>query len=304
MTGLNTQKIAFIGTGLMGAPMALNLLAAGFDVTVWNRSPEKTLPLVAKGAVSAQSPTVAVTGADIVIVMLSSGPVCSDMFFGPQGIAPAMKKAAFLVVMSSVGVAEAEDMAGKTAELGLRWLDAPVSGGTPAAAQGTLSIMAGGELGDVRAVSPVLSTMGRVVHIGPAGTGTLAKLVNQLLVATTIAAVSEGLLLAEAGGANPAKVREALLGGFANSRILELHGQKMIAGTFEPGGPAKYQIKDTRAALDAARKLNLELPVLELADQLFSSLVAHGGGDLDHSALFLELKRLNKRLPEGSILTP
>lgn len=303
MTGPHTQEIAFIGTGLMGGPMAGNLLAGGFDVTVWNRSAEKTAPLVRKGAVLADSPAEAVEGADIVIVMLSSGPVCSEMFFGPQGIASSMKKNAFLVVMSSIGVAEAEDMARKTADLGLRWLDAPVSGGTPAAAQGNLSIMVGGELGDVRAVSPVLSVMGRVVHVGPAGTGTLAKLVNQLLVATTIAAVSEGLLLAEVGGANPAKVREALMGGFANSRILELHGQKMIDGTFEPGGPAKYQIKDTRAALDAARKLDLELPVLELADQLFSSLVAHGGGDLDHSALFLELKRLNKRLPEGSPLT-
>ena len=304
MSGLNTQKIAFIGTGLMGAPMAANLLAAGFDVTVWNRTPKKAAALAAKGAVMAANPADAVRDADVVVVMLSSGPVCADILFGPNGVAPLMKKAAFLVVMSSIGMAEAKEMAAKSVELGIRWLDAPVSGGTPAATDGTLSIMAGGELGDVRAVSPVLSAMGRVVHIGPAGTGMLAKLVNQLLVASTIAAVSEGLLLAEAGGANPAKVREALLGGFANSRILDLHGQKMIAGLFEPGGPAKYQIKDTGAALDAARELDLDLPVLGLVDQLFSSLVAHGGGDLDHAALILELKRLNGRLPEGSPLKP
>ncbi|OKH86897.1 NAD(P)-dependent oxidoreductase [Thalassospira sp. TSL5-1] len=304
MSGLQTQKIAFIGTGLMGAPMAANLLAAGFEVTVWNRTPEKAAALATKGATIAASPADAVRDADIVIVMLSSGPVCADILFGEHGIAPLIKKAAFLVVMSSIGVAEAKEMAAKSVDLGIRWLDAPVSGGTPAATDGTLSIMAGGELGDVRAVSPVLSAMGRVVHIGPAGTGTLAKLVNQLLVASTIAAVSEGLLLAEAGGANPAKVREALLGGFANSRILDLHGEKMIAGLFDPGGPAKYQIKDTGAALDAARALDLDLPVLELVDRLFSSLVAHGGGDLDHSALFLELKRLNGRLPEGSPLKP
>lgn len=304
MSGLNSQKIAFIGTGLMGAPMAANLLAAGFDVSVWNRTPQKAKSLADKGAVIAQNPADAVRDADIVIVMLSSGPVCSDILFGDNGVARQIKSPAFLVVMSSIGLTEAKDMAAKSAELGLRWVDAPVSGGTPAATDGTLSIMAGGELDDVRAVNPVLAAMGRVVHIGPPGTGTLTKLVNQLLVASTIAAVSEGLLMAEAGGANTAKVREALLGGFANSRILDLHGAKMIAGLFEPGGPAKYQVKDTGAALDTARELDLELPVLGLVDQLFASLVSHGGGDLDHSALILELKRLNARLPEGSPLKP
>lgn len=299
---MSRGKVAVLGTGLMGAPMATNLLAAGFEVTVWNRSKEKAGSLAAKGAGLAGTPARAVADADTVIVMLSSGPVCEEVLFGEHDAAAAMRKGAMLIVMSSIGMEEAQSLAAKAGAIGLRWLDAPVSGGTPAAAAGTLSIMVGGEIEDVRKANPVLSAMGRVVHIGPAGTGALAKLINQLLVASTIVAVSEALLMAEKGGADPAKVREALLGGFAFSRILELHGQRIISANFEPGGPAKYQVKDTKAALEVAEKLDLDLPVLRLADELFSSLVDHGGGDLDHSALFLELKRRNGVLPAGSAL--
>ncbi|QFI68807.1 NAD(P)-dependent oxidoreductase [Sinorhizobium alkalisoli] len=299
---MSRGSVAVLGTGLMGGPMAANLVASGFDVAVWNRSADKTQSLAKMGAGPAGNPAGAVIDADWVVVMLSSGRVCDEVLFGPEGAARAMRKNALLIVMSSIGMADAQLMADKARKLGLRWLDAPVSGGTSAAKAGTLSIMAGGDIEDVRAANPVLSAMGRVVHIGPAGTGALAKLVNQLLVASTIVAISEAMLMAEEGGADPAKVREAMLAGFASSRILELHGQRMIAGDFAPGGPAKYQIKDTRAALDVAAALNLELPVLRLADGLFTSLVDHGGGDLDHSALILELKRRNGRLPPGSPL--
>ncbi|MAU21902.1 MAG: 2-hydroxy-3-oxopropionate reductase [Martelella sp.] len=290
---MSRPKIAVLGTGLMGGPMAANLLGAGFQVTVWNRSAEKTAPLAAKGAGLAGNPARAVADADAVIVMLSSGPVCEDVLFGSGAAANAMRKGALLIVMSSIGMGEAEAMAERAQALGLRWLDAPVSGGTPAATNGSLSIMVGGQTVDVRAASPILSAMGRVVHIGPAGTGALTKLINQSLVASTLVAVSEALLMAERGGADLAKVREALLGGFAASKILDLHGQRIIAGNFQPGGPAKYQVKDTEAALDVADDLGLDLPALKLADALFSSLVEHGGADLDHSALFLELKRRN-----------
>lgn len=290
---MSRPKIAVLGTGLMGGPMAANLLGAGFQVTVWNRSAEKTAPLAAQGAGLAGNPARAVADADAVVVMLSSGPVCEDVLFGSGAAANAMRKGALLIVMSSIGMGEAEAMAERAQALGLRWLDAPVSGGTPAATNGSLSIMVGGQTVDVRAASPILSAMGRVVHIGPAGTGALTKLINQSLVASTLVAVSEALLMAERGGADLAKVREALLGGFAASKILDLHGQRIIAGNFQPGGPAKYQVKDTRAALDVADDLGLDLPALKLADALFSSLVEHGGADLDHSALFLELKRRN-----------
>lgn len=290
---MSRPKIAVLGTGLMGGPMAANLLGAGFQVTVWNRSAEKTAPLAAKGAGLAGNPARAVADADAVVVMLSSGPVCEDVLFGSGAAANAMRKGALLIVMSSIGMGEAEAMAERAQALGLRWLDAPVSGGTPAATNGSLSIMVGGQTVDVRAASPILSAMGRVVHIGPAGTGALTKLINQSLVASTLVAVSEALLMAERGGADLAKVREALLGGFAASKILDLHGQRIIAGDFQPGGPAKYQVKDTRAALDVAGNLGLDLPALKLSDALFSSLVEHGGADLDHSALFLELKRRN-----------
>ena len=290
---MSRPKIAVLGTGLMGGPMAANLLGAGFQVTVWNRSAEKTAPLAAKGAGLAGNPARAVADADAVIVMLSSGPVCEDVLFGSGAAANAMRKGALLIVMSSIGMGEAEAMAERAQALGLRWLDAPVSGGTPAATNGSLSIMVGGQTEDVRAASPILSAMGRVVNIGPAGTGALTKLINQSLVASTLVAVSEALLMAERGGADLAKVREALLGGFAASKILDLHGQRIIAGNFQPGGPAKYQVKDTEAALDVADDLGLDLPALKLADALFSSLVEHGGADLDHSALFLELKRRN-----------
>ena len=292
-------QVAVLGTGLMGGPMARNLARAGFPVTVWNRSRDKAAAL---GLPLADTPADAVKGAGAVVVMLSSGPVCEAVLFGADGIAAQLAPGCLLIVMSSIGRDEAQAMAAKAGALGLRWLDAPVSGGTAAAEAGSLSIMAGGTAEDVAAAGPLLAAMGKVVHIGPAGTGALAKLVNQLTVASTIVAVAEALLLAEAGGADPARVREALMGGFAASRILDLHGARMIAGDFAPGGPAKYQLKDTRAARDVAAGLGLHLPVLELADSLFADLVAHGGGDLDHAALYLELKRQNGRLPADSPL--
>ncbi|MFN3278160.1 MAG: NAD(P)-dependent oxidoreductase [Paracoccus hibiscisoli] len=283
------MTVAFLGTGLMGAPMCRNLVATGATVRAWNRSADKAQ---ATGAAVAATPEDATRGAEACIVILSDGPACREVLFD-TGAAAALAPGALLIVMASISHPEALEFAAMTTRMGLRWIDAPVSGGTPAAQAGTLSIMAGGAAADVDAARPLLDPMGRTVHIGPAGTGALTKLINQITVASTIATVAEAMILAEAGGADPGRVREALMGGFASSRILELHGQRMIARDFVPGGPARYQVKDTAAAKAVAARLGLDLPVLNLAHELFSDLIAHGGGDLDHAALLLELRRRN-----------
>ncbi|MBT2786358.1 NAD(P)-dependent oxidoreductase [Halomonas sp. SpR1] len=290
---MSQQKIAVLGTGIMGRPMARNLLRAGYVVSVWNRSLEKAALLSDAGAHVAASPSEAVKGCDAVVVMVSSGQVCEEVLFDQRGAIQAMNAGSLLIVMSSIGRGEAISMAQRCDALGLQWLDAPVSGGEKGAIDASLSIMAGGTPEAFALAEEILLAMGRPVHIGPAGTGALAKLVNQLTVASTICAVSEALLLAEAGGADPARVREALLGGFANSRVLEQHGQRMLDDNFLPGGPAKYQLKDTRAASAVAQELELDLPLLALTDRLFADLVEAGGGELDHSALYLEVRRRN-----------
>jgi 3-hydroxyisobutyrate dehydrogenase-like beta-hydroxyacid dehydrogenase len=225
--------------------------------------------------------------------MLSSGPACDDLLLGEDGIIAKMRAGSVLIVMSSIPVETAQCHAGAAAAREIGYLDAPVSGGEKGAQDGTLAIMAGGEAEVFERVRAVLQTMGRPTRIGPAGTGQLAKLVNQMMVASTIATVAEAMLLAERGGADPAQVRAALLGGFADSTILRQHAARMIARDFVPGGPAKYQIKDTKTALGFAQSLGLELPVLGLVDGLFIDMVEHGDGELDHSALIRELRRRN-----------
>jgi 3-hydroxyisobutyrate dehydrogenase-like beta-hydroxyacid dehydrogenase len=284
-------RVAFLGTGIMGAPMATRLAAAGFPVTAWNRSPEKLASLA--GLVVAPTARAAVEQAEVVVCMLSSGQVCDAVLLGPEGAVAAMAPGATLVVMSSIPVGMARTQAAACAERGLAYVDAPVSGGERGAKDGTLAIMAGGDAAVVEALAPLFAPLGRPTHVGPVGSGQLAKLANQLIVASSICAVAEALLLAERGGADPARVREALLGGFADSAVLRQHGLRMVERDFKPGGPAKHQIKDTGTALDLARAQQLRLPVAEEVDRLFRSLVEHGGGDLDHSAVIVELQRLN-----------
>ena len=292
------RRIGFLGTGIMGAPMARNLARAGFEVTAWNRDLAKAERLSADGVAVAASAAEAAAGRDAVVVMLSSGPVCDEVLFGDGGAMAAMRAGAMLIVMSSIPVETAKAQAERAGSAGIAYLDAPVSGGEVGAEAASLSIMIGGTAEHVAAADPIFRAMGKPVHIGPVGTGELTKLVNQLTVASTIVAVAEALLLARQGGADIARVREALMAGFAGSRILDLHGQRMIDAAFEPGGPAKYQVKDTSAARETATALGLDLPMLNLADRLFGDLVAHGGGDLDHSAVFLELSRRNGLPPE------
>ena len=287
-----SPSIAFLGTGLMGAPMCQNLLSAGLPLTVWNRSLTKAEPLAKRGAVVADSPQSAVADADAVITMLSDGPAVSAVMF-EQGAADAIREGATHIDMSSIGADEAIEHAKRHAERGVRYLDSPVSGGTRGASAGELAIMAGGDAETFAAMQPVFAALGQATHVGPNGCGQLAKLANQVIVAITIGAVSEAFILAGGGGADRAKVREALQGGFASSRILTEHGQRMVDRAFEPGGPAKFQLKDLHNALSAADRLGLELPITKLLHGLFDTMVQSGKGDMDHSGLLTHLEALN-----------
>ncbi|MDP4547727.1 NAD(P)-dependent oxidoreductase [Marinobacter sp. MDS2] len=287
-------KIAFLGIGLMGAPMTRNLLNAGYPMTLWNRTESKCEPF-ADEATIAKSPAEAVADADVVITMLENGQVVDDVLVGKGAIA-ALKEGALLIDMSSVQPSVARGHAALAAEQGVGYLDAPVSGGTVGAAEARLSIMAGGAEADVARALPVFEVLGKCTRIGPVGAGQLAKLANQAIVGITIGAVSEALLLAAKGGADPAAVREALMGGFAGSRILELHGQRMIDRDFAPGAPARIQLKDLRMILDEARAEGLTLPLSQQVHNEYLSLVANGHSEVDHSGLLLELEHVNGAL--------
>ncbi|MBD1553921.1 NAD(P)-dependent oxidoreductase [Pseudomonas typographi] len=288
-----SATLGFIGTGIMGAPMVLNLLAAGHRVKVWNRSGERLAALAEAGAQVCQHPAEVSVGAAALLCMLSDGPTCDHLLFGEQGAAAGLAQGSLVVVMSSIPVPTARQQAARCQALGLEYLDAPVSGGERGAREGNLAIMAGGSAAAFAQAEGYLSALGRPVHVGPVGCGELAKLVNQLIVASTLATVAEGLLLAERGGADPAKVRQALAGGFADSPILRQHGERMINADFRPGGPAKWQAKDTRTALAEAASLGLALPVAKVVDGLYAAMVEAGDGDLDHAGIIRQLRRAN-----------
>lgn len=287
-------RIAFLGIGLMGAPMTRNLLDAGFPMTLWNRTVSKCDPF-AEEATIAETPADAVREADIVITMLENGDAVEDVLVG-QGAVDVLKPGVLVIDMSSVQPSLARRHAELAREQGAGYLDAPVSGGTVGAAEARLSIMAGGSEADVERARPVFEAMGKCTRIGPVGAGQLAKLANQAIVGITIGAVSEALLLAAKGGADPAALREALMGGFAGSRILELHGQRMIDRDFAPGAPSRIQLKDLRMILDEARAEGLTLPLSQQVHNEYLSLVANGHSDVDHSGLLLELEHLNGTL--------
>ena len=284
--------IAFLGTGLMGLPMARNVLRAGYPLVAWNRTRAKAEQLVADGAHVAEAAADAVGEAEIVVMMLENGKIVEQVLLG-SGVAEALRPGTIVVDMSSIKPSEAQDHASRLGKRGVAYLDAPVSGGTTGAEAGTLAIMAGGETDDFVRVEPVLKAMGRPVHVGPHGSGQLAKLANQIIVGVTIGAVAEALLLAKKGGADPAKVRQALRGGFAESRILELHGQRMVERDFVTKGRSVTHLKDLDNAIDAAGKLGLnETPFTTATADLFRGLLANAG-DLDHSGLLVELERRN-----------
>ncbi|EKF57490.1 2-hydroxy-3-oxopropionate reductase [Agrobacterium albertimagni AOL15] len=294
MTGTENRQIAFLGTGLMGAPMARRLLAAGFQVTVWNRDRAKAEPLAAAGARLAESPTDAVSGASVIFTMLSDGAAVEDVLF-TKGAAEALAKGTVVIDTSSIAPPIAKDHASRLADRDIAHVDAPVSGGVVGAEAGTLAIMAGGDADVIESLADVFAPLGRVTHVGPSGAGQICKLANQQIVAITIGAVAEAMMLVEAGGASREKFREAIRGGFAESRILELHGQRMVERRFEPGGPSRLQLKDLNAVAAMAETFGLELPLTSDVRQAFEAFVAEGHGELDHSGLLLQLEKINHR---------
>lgn len=287
-------RTALVGTGIMGVQMARRLAQAGFPVTVWNRDRAKAERLLQFGAAVAETPSQACAEADAVIVMLSNGPVVEAVMFSPDSSgrvpAEAMRQGSALVVMSSIPVETCQAQAERLRPRGVDYVDAPVSGGEPGARDGTLAIMAGGEAAVVEQLRPVFAPMGRVTRIGPAGTGQMTKLANQIIVGATMAAVAEALHFAVRGGADPGAVRQALMGGFADSRILDIHGERMVKRDFVPGGPAEYELKDLRTAQAWAAKQGLRFTLLDCVEEMFAGLVERHGTGHDVAAILREVE--------------
>lgn len=286
------MKIAVLGIGFMGFPMSRRLCEAGHEVHVWNRSRDKAERVVPFGATVHDTPAAAAAQADVVISMLENGAIVGHVLFD-LGTAQAMKRGSLVIDMASIKPREAREHADRLRTMGIAHLDAPVSGGTVGAEAGTLAIMAGGEATDFARAAAVFKVFGRATHVGPHGAGQLAKLANQMIVGITIGAVAESLLLCEKGGADPAKVREAISGGFADSRILQVHGQRMVDRDFAPRARMTVQLKDMRNALATADELGFAAPITQAFEALYASGVEHGLSDLDHSGLFVELARRN-----------
>lgn len=287
------QKVAVIGTGLMGFPMARNLARAGHNVTVWNRTRARAEGLEADGAAIADTVASAISDADVILTMLSDG-FATEALLDDADVRAALRPGTLWLDMSSAKPEHARTQAALLERLGCRHLDAPVSGGTKGAESASLAIMVGGKVEVFESALPVLTDLGRPVHVGASGAGQLAKLANQTIVAVTIGAVAEAMLLLEKGGADPAAVRQALSGGFADSTILQQHGERMTTGNFVPGGLAKFQVKDLDNTLAEANALGLKLPSTQTIRDRFAYFVEEmDGADLDHSGLYLELKAQN-----------
>lgn len=274
----------------MGGRIAARLLDAGFPLAVWNRDPAKAQPLGARGAAVAGDPASAVAGCRTVVMMLADGPAVEKVLWG-SGLAEALAPGTTVVDMASIPPPAARGHAERLAARDVAYLDAPVSGGARGAEEGSLTIMVGGDRAAYDAARGLFEPLGRSTYIGPSGAGQVAKTVNQLIVGVTIGAVAEALVLAEAAGADPAAVRDALLGGFADSRILREHGERMLSGDFSPGARVATQLKDLRTVAALADEVGVTLPLAERVTDLFTSLHDQIGADLDHSALILELRR-------------
>ena len=286
-------KIGFIGLGIMGKPMAVHLVNAGNNVFVYNPSPEPVQQLEAQGAQPCSSSKAVAERSDIIFIMVPDTSDVEAVLFGPDGVAEGLKQGTIVVDMSSISPIATRQFAQKLHDLGAKMLDAPVSGGQVGAENATLSIMVGGDPAVFEQVKPLFEHMGKnIVLIGGNGDGQTCKVANQIVVALTIEAVGEALLFAKKAGADPLKVRSALLGGFAQSRILELHGKRMIKRAFDPGFRIRLHQKDLNLALESARHMGLSLPNTATAQELFNSVAAQGGLDLDHSAMVLALERL------------
>lgn len=287
MDSLDGMRIGFVGLGLMGRPMCLNLHRAGATLTIHNRSRAVVDALVREGLSPAATPREVAESVDVVIVMVADTPAVEAVVLGKDGLAAGLHSGTVVIDMGTTAVAVTRALAARVRARGGDYLDAPVSGGEVGAREATLTIMVGGDEATLQRVRPVLEVLGRrITHIGDTGAGQVAKAANQVIVGLTIGAVAEALSLAARAGADPARVREALDGGFAASPILALHGQRMIDGTFAPGGKVFTQHKDLVQALELAESVGLELPATRLNRDLYQRLIDTGDGALDHSALY------------------
>ena len=285
--------LGFIGVGIMGKPMAGHLVKAGHKVLVYDVNAAAVQELAAKGAVACKSSKEVAEKTGIIFIMVPDTPDVEAVLFGKGGLAEGLKAGSIVVDMSSISPIATKEFAKRLAAMGVQMLDAPVSGGQVGAENAALSIMVGGEPRVFEKIKPYFELMGKnIVHIGGNGDGQTCKVANQIVVALTIEAVAEALLFASKAGADPVKVRAALLGGFAQSRILDLHGERMIKRTFNPGFRIRLHQKDLNLALQAARSMGMSLPNTATAQELFNAVAAQGGIDLDHSALVFALEKL------------
>jgi 2-hydroxy-3-oxopropionate reductase len=289
-----TERIGFIGLGLMGRPMAHHLLTAGYPLTVFNRSRPAMDELARAGAATATSPREVAEQSDVVITMLPDGPDVEAVVLGPNGILAGAHKGLLIVDMSTISPLLAQHIATEAEKHDIHLLDAPVSGGDAGAKSATLSIMVGGNEEDFRRAQPILSVLGKTVtYCGPTGSGQVVKACNQVLVALIIEAISEALVLGAKAGVEPGVLLKVLSGGLAQNRFMDLRGATMIQHSFEPGGKASFHLKDLKIATQLAQKYGVVLPMGTLVEQFFTSLVANGGGNLDHSALLTVIESLS-----------
>jgi 2-hydroxy-3-oxopropionate reductase len=286
------MKVGFVGLGIMGTPMATNLVAAGHTLKVFDLKPVATA-LVEKGVGSCGSGREVAQQTDIIITMVPDTPHVEAALFGKSGVAEGLSRGKTVVDMSSISPIATKDFAKRINDLGCDYLDAPVSGGEVGAKNATLSIMVGGPEAAFNRVKPLFEAMGKnITLVGGNGDGQTTKVANQIIVALNIEAVAEALLFAAKAGADPARVRQALMGGFASSKVLEVHGERMVKRTFDPGFRIELHQKDLNLALSNARQLGVALPNTATAQELFNACAAHGGAAWDHSAMVRALEYL------------
>lgn len=287
-------QAGFIGSGIMGRPMALNLIKGGYQLRVYSRRRESMEPLISSGAAPCASPAEVAEASDVIFIMVSDTRDVEEVIFGTGGIIAGGKPGSLVVDMSTTSPVATRQMAARLREKGIEMLDAPVSGGESGAINGTLSIMAGGKPEVFDRVRPLLACMGKnIVHIGESGAGQVAKACNQIVTSMTIAGVAEAFTLARKNGVDPGQVREALLGGFAYSKILEVHGKRMLERDFRPGFKVHLHQKDLRIVMETAHQMGIAVPGVALVSQYMNALMGAGEGELDSSALLLILERMN-----------
>lgn len=286
------MKVGFIGIGIMGGPMAGHLIDGGHEAYLMSRS-GMPRELLDKGGNACDTPKAVAEATEIIITMVPDTPDVERVLFGENGIAEGLSAGKLVIDMSSIGPMETKDFAARINELGCDYIDAPVSGGEVGAKAGSLTIMVGGPDAAFERARPLFELMGKnITLVGGNGAGQTTKVANQIIVALNIEAVAEALLFASKAGADPAKVREALMGGFANSKILEVHGERMIKRTFDPGFRIELHQKDLNLALQGAKTLGVSLPNTATAQELFNSCRAHGGAGWDHSAMVRALEMM------------